>query len=114
MEATHGSWGERCITFRSDIGIVTMLYLVPGQRCSFHHHNQSWNQFFVVSGKLGVRTDKGHTSILTDRQVFSVEPGVMHEFITYDEPTIVEEIAYVKYDPADIHRQTVGGPIKNG
>jgi D-lyxose ketol-isomerase len=43
--------------------------------------------------------------------MFEVEPGVTHEFQTYEEPTIIQEIAYVNYDPEDIQRETLGGPL---
>ena len=112
MECTHGTWGDRIRTFRWDGGLTTILYLAPGQRCSWHSHKSTWNQFFVVSGCLGVKTDKGYTTKITERQSFTVEPGVFHEFMTYDEPTIIEEIAYVKYEEADIHRQRLGGPVE--
>ena len=111
METSHGTWGERVITFKWDGGISTILFLEPNKRCSYHHHNQNWNQFFCIKGKLGVKTDKGHITHLTERQCFTVEPGVKHEFMTYNEPTIIEEIAFVKYEPLDIHREMPGGDI---
>jgi mannose-6-phosphate isomerase-like protein (cupin superfamily) len=113
IQATHGTWGERVITFKWDGGISTILYLLPNQRCSWHSHKASWNQFFVVSGLLGVKTDKGHTSVLKPRQSFTVEPSVKHEFQTYDQPAVIEEIAYVQYDPNDIERGALGGTLEN-
>jgi mannose-6-phosphate isomerase-like protein (cupin superfamily) len=112
MEATHGTWGERWRTFGWSGGLATILYLEPNRRCSWHSHRAAWNQFFVISGCLGVKTDKGYTTRLSEKQVFTVEPGVFHEFRTYDLPTIVEEIAFVKYDENDIHRECLGGPVE--
>lgn len=109
--ATHGTWGERVRTFAWDGGISTILFLECNQRCSWHCHTAAYNRFFVVSGKLGVKTDKGYTTVLGTKQMFEVEPGVKHEFQTYDEPTIIEEIAYVRYDENDIHRERLGGPL---
>jgi len=114
MEATHGSWGDRIRTFQWDGGIATILYLEPWQRCSWHSHKTAYNQFFVIEGELGVKTDKGYTSHIAKGRGFTVEPGVKHEFQTYYEPTIVEEIAYVKYDTHDIDREELGGPLKKG
>ena len=59
-----------------------------------------------------IKTDKGYSTTLTEKQEFTVEPGVMHEFQTLDEPAIVEEIAYTKYTEYDIQRERLGGPIK--
>jgi quercetin dioxygenase-like cupin family protein len=111
MEATHGSWGERQRTFAWDGGIVTILRLQPNQRCSWHSHKESYNQFTCISGKVGIKTEKNYVTVLSDGHVFTVEPRIKHEFQTYDEPAIVEEIAYVKYDPHDIDREQLGGPL---
>jgi mannose-6-phosphate isomerase-like protein (cupin superfamily) len=110
MEQTHGSWGERLRTFQWDGGLCTILFLEPNQRCSWHCHSTAYNQFTVISGELGVRTDKGYVTRLGPKQVFTVEPGICHEFETYDSRTIVEEIAFVKYNEYDIQRQKLGGP----
>ena len=111
---THGTWGERLRTFAWDGGLCTILFLRPNQRCSWHSHKQVWNQFTCISGRLGVKTDKGYTTVLTPKQTFTVEPGVKHVFQTYAEPTIIEEIAYVVYDEQDIDREFLGGPLQNG
>lgn len=73
----------------------------------------AFNQFFVISGNLGVKTETGgvHRQVtwLSPKQSFTVPPGVMHEFRTGSEPAVVEEIAYVEYDTGDIHRELLGG-----
>lgn len=109
---THGSWGERLRTFKWTGGIATILFLNPWQRCSWHKHKTTWNQFTCITGELGIKTDKGYTTRLRPKQTFTVEPGVMHEFQTYYEPAIIEEIAYVEYDEHDINRDKIGGPLK--
>ena len=118
METTHGTWGERTITWQDDSRIVTILRLEPKKRCSWHKHAHSYNQFYVIEGELVVKTDIGpndqrNISIITKGQSFTVAPGVLHEFRTRDKYTIVEEIAYVKYDASDIHRELLGGDIEN-
>lgn len=108
---THGSWGERLRTFSWDGGISTILWLEPNQRCSWHSHVTTWNRFTCISGLLGVKTEKGYVTKIGPKQMFEVEPGVKHEFQTYDTPTVIEEIAYVKYDEHDIARESLGGPL---
>lgn len=112
-ETTHGTWGNRTRTFKWSGGIVTVLHLEPNKRCSWHYHNEAYNQFYVISGELGVKTDKGYTTVLKEGQSFTVEPRVYHEFQTYSKPTIIEEIAYVKYDIKDISREQLGGDLDN-
>lgn len=109
---THGSWGERLRTFRWDGGICTILFLRPNQRCSWHSHKAVWNQFTCIRGCVGIRTEKGYTTKLCEKQTFTVEPNVDHEFQTYEEGAIVEEIAYVIYDESDIDRKSLGGPLE--
>ena len=107
---THGTWGERLRTFSWDGGIVTILFLKAKTRCSWHLHNRSWNRFICISGKIGVKTDKGYITTLLPKQMFEVEPGVMHEFQVYED-SIVEEIAYTKYDESDIERKDLGSVL---
>ena len=114
MDRQHGTWGERVRTFKTDNCLVTILYLKANKRCSWHKHSTAYNQFFVIKGKLGVRTNIGpeqetDTAIVEEGQSFIVKPGIHHEFITYDEPTTIEEVAYVKYDESDILRTRLGG-----
>jgi len=112
MEATHGTWGNRTRTFEWDGGLVTILELEKFKRCSWHFHSTTYNQFYVISGKIGVKTDKGYTTVLEKGQAFTVEPGVKHEFQTYEIPAIIEEIAFVKYNEHDIHRSQLGGDLE--
>jgi mannose-6-phosphate isomerase-like protein (cupin superfamily) len=110
MEQAHGTWGDRLRTFQTDNCLVTLLFLQPKRRCSWHFHETAYNQFTVISGKLGVKTDIGLT-VLTPKQCFTVPPGRYHEFQTYNEATVIEEVAYVKYDESDIKRTKLGGPL---
>jgi len=110
---THGTWGERLRTFKWDGGITTILFLEPNQRCSWHSHKTTWNQFTCIVGEIGIKTDKGYVTRLGPKQTFTVEPGVMHEFQTYEQPTIIEEIAYVEYNEQDIDRTKTGGPLED-
>ena len=114
MERTHGTWGDRTRVFKNSTCLVTVLELEPNQRCSWHDHNTAYNQFFVVKGCLGVRTDKGYTTKLFPGQAFTVEPGVKHEFITYDPHTTMVEVAYVEYTEHDINRDRLGGATHDG
>lgn len=114
MEVYHGTWGKRVVTRKDNYTLTTILYLDPKQRCSWHTHKTAYNQFFVISGELGVKTNCGpketcRVTHVFPGQIFTVPPGVTHEFKTYKYPTIVEEIAYVQYDQSDIDRIKLGG-----
>lgn len=114
METTHGTWGIRTRTFSTNDVLVTILRLVPNKRCSWHSHKTAYNLFYVIKGKLGIETDIGpegqrQITVLSPGQSFTVGPGVTHQFMTYELPTVIEEIAYVKYDEGDIDRKQLGG-----
>ena len=111
MEQLHGVWGNRLKVFEWNGGLITILWLVPNKRCSWHVHHKTINQFTCIKGKLGIKTDKGFTTIITEKQSFTVEEEEWHEFQTYNEPTIIVEIAYVKFDPHDIIRKKLGGDL---
>lgn len=111
MDQSHGTWGNRVRIFQNDSCLVTVLYLEPKKRCSWHVHETAYNKFFVVRGKLGVKTDRGYTTWMTDGQSFDVEPGVYHEFQTSDDFTVICEVAYTKYNENDIKRHSVGGDL---
>jgi mannose-6-phosphate isomerase-like protein (cupin superfamily) len=118
METTHGTWGTRTVTWNDNSQLTAILYLQPKKRCSWHKHTHAYNQFFVIEGELVVKTDIGpdnqrNLQIVTKGQSFTVGPGTYHEFRTRDKYTIVEEIAYVKYDSSDIQRKQLGGDIQD-
>lgn len=110
MERTRKSWGEKWNIFENDLCEVSVLYLEKQQRCSWHRHASKFNDFFVVEGELYIKLQDGESK-LTKGQVFTTVPGEYHEFRTYDKPAQVIEIMYVFYDPEDIERETVGGPL---
>jgi len=111
---THGTWGRRVVTWEDDTKLIAILYLNAKKRCSWHKHDHSYNQFFVISGELVVKTDIGpeeqrNYTTIREGQYFTVGPGTYHEFRTTEKEAIVEEIAYVKYEKSDICRSQLGG-----
>ena len=110
MERTHKSWGEKWNLFQNDLCEVSILYLQPMNRCSWHTHQTKYNQFFVVEGELFIKTETGIAKVCKN-QTFTTRPGEFHEFRTGGIPAVIQEIMYVKYDPEDIQRKTIGGPL---
>ncbi len=112
LERIYKTWGQRYRLFENDLNEVCYLDLEPYQRCSYHHHNNKVNFFFVVEGELTIKTEWG-TVTLGANEFFTVLPQDKHEFQTGMAPTKVIEIAYVKLDPQDIFRGKLGGPIED-
>jgi mannose-6-phosphate isomerase-like protein (cupin superfamily) len=110
MERTHKSWGEKWNLFQNDLCEVSILVLQPNQRCSWHKHAAKYNQFFVIEGTIFVKTETGVAEV-RENQIFTTRPDEYHEFQTHDDPAVIQEIMYVQYDPEDIQRETIGGPL---
>ena len=110
MERFHKTWGERWLLWANDTAEVSLLDLEPQRRCSWHKHQAKYNLFFVVSGKVHIKTENGLAHV-HEGQVFTTRPGEFHEFQTTDEAATMIEVMYVKYDPEDIQRESLGGPV---
>ena len=113
MERTYKTWGEKWNIFCNDLCEVSVLKLESHQRCSWHRHQTKYNLFWVISGELRIKTEWG-IAIVEHNQAFTTRPGEWHEFQTHDLPTWVIEVMYVHYDPEDIERERLGGPLKDG
>jgi mannose-6-phosphate isomerase-like protein (cupin superfamily) len=116
MDTQHGTWGVRTRVHENPYELHTILYLKKEKRCSWHKHDHSYNTFYVISGELTVKTDIGpehQYTTITQGQSFTVRPGVFHEFRTGNADTTIYEVAFVKYDNGDIHREELGGDIGN-
>ena len=111
MERTIKTWGEKWTIFQNDLNELSVLYLVPKQRCSWHNHQTKFNLFFVVEGELFIKTE-WDIAIVKKGQIFTTKPGEYHEFQTQEKSAIVIEVMYVQYDENDIYRQTLGGPLE--
>lgn len=112
MERTYKTWGEKWNIFSNDLCEVSILYLKPRQRCSWHRHQTKFNLFFVIKGLIAVKTEDGASEVLPG-QIFTTRPGEMHEFQTRQLDSILIEIMYVRYDPEDIEREQVGGGLED-
>ena len=110
MERTYKTWGEKWNVFENDLCEISLLYLKPQKRCSWHRHQAKYNQFFVIEGEVKIKTEWG-TALITKGQIFTTRPGEWHEFQTTGEPAILQEIMYVQYDSSDIERETLGGDL---
>jgi len=108
MERTYKTWGEKWLIFKNDLNEVSILYLEPGQRCSWHNHDKKYNLFFVVDGEINIQTEWG-TALVKQGQIFTTRPGEWHEFQTTENKATVIEVMYVQYDSEDINREKVGG-----
>jgi len=109
MVHTLKIWGERYLLRKDSTHAISYLKLKKKTRCSWHKHEQKFNLFFVIKGKVGIKTEYGEI-VLTDGQELTVEPGLFHEFRVYEDSLMLEEM-FVKYDESDIQRKNLGSKL---
>jgi len=113
MERQAKVWGERWLLRQDSTHAISYLKLKKGYRCSWHHHTEKYNLFFVCFGTVGIMVEElgeKQEIILTGGQSCTVKPGQWHEFRVYENSAMLEEM-YVEYREDDIIRQKVGGPL---
>ena len=120
-ENIHKVWGERRRIHLDKLNEIDLLYIKKDTFCSTHSHEYKANKFIVVSGKVRIETDFGHT-ILNKNETWEVRPPLRHRFCALEDSVMVE-IATIHgfihhtvgdIDPDDINRETQGGRIVEG
>lgn len=107
MENIFKIWGERRRILLNDLVEIDHLIIKKDTYCSWHKHAHKSNKFYVISGKLKIKTELGET-VLNPNDVFDVHAPTMHQFIALED-TVLIECAYLKIDPNDIIRESLGG-----
>ena len=79
---------------------------------SRHHHENKWNRFIVLEGKLKITIYKGDRSdetILTEGMFSDVPPEIDHRFEALEDTKALEVYWVDGLDPTDIVRKDSGG-----
>ena len=103
-------WGYNEEIIRTDLFSLNHLHISTGGQCSLHQHKHNYNLFYVVSGRVKITTGFGDVEI-GSCQNFLVLPGTEHQFEGLEESEVIE-LVFVKFDPSDIDRKTVGKMIR--
>jgi len=106
MEEWPKIWGKNTEIFRNQSTSVNFLNLVKGGTCSYHYHKFKSNIFYVIEGKLKVRTEVSE-HVLFPGQSLVVKPLLKHQFEAMEKSRVVE-VMFVEYSPDDIVRETEG------
>lgn len=107
-------WGQTEELIRTPLVEVHRIHINPEMRCSMHKHNQKWNMFYVIEGRLAIDVEKNDyalvdTTVLEAGEWTSVKPGEYHQFRSLDVPVVALEIYYLEPLFTDIVRKNVGG-----
>jgi len=99
-------WGTNVEIFRSDSVSVNFLQLLKGGVCSYHFHKSKHNIFYLISGRVLIRTEDGVTTMSPGESVH-VAALVKHQFEALEDSNLLE-VMHIIYDPTDIVRETQG------
>lgn len=105
-EAWTKCWGINTELFRNNSCSLNYLVLRKGGVCSWHYHQQKHNKFFVLSGKVLVKTEHDETTLEPGNSLI-VRPPLKHLFEALEDSKMIE-IMYVEYVPEDIIRIVQG------
>ena len=110
-------WGSTEVKIATPMFEMHALTILPKHQCSLHKHNQKWNAFVVVSGRLFIDVLKNDypltdTTELGPGETTTVKPGEHHRFRTGDEPCIAYEFYYPEPLSEDIVRKDAGGAVE--
>ena len=115
MNVSRKIWGIKHRVFENKQTEIDLLYLEKNSACSVHKHKEKINRFFLIKGKVTIKTDLGE-KVLSKNESFDVEAGLVHQFIV-NEDSILLEMAFVNkssIDNNDIERLVQGGKFING
>lgn len=85
-----------------------------GWQCSLHEHVYKFNLFYVLSGRLRVRTTKDgldDETVLGAGEMTAIKPGDRHQFEAITDCEVLE-VYWVELNVNDIKRYSQGGKAK--
>ena len=98
--------GTNIEIFRSDSASVNFLQLLKGGVCSYHFHKCKCNTFYLISGRVLIKTEDGVTIMSPGESVY-VAALVKHQFEALEDSKMIE-IMWIEYSSDDIVRETQG------
>ena len=108
------AWGTKNVLFKSDTAQLDILYILQGGYSSKHKHNNKFNLFFILAGKIEITLftkDEEKKIIIGNQeksQKFIIRPGTFHQFKALQDTECLE-YSFVRLTEEDIIRLNEGG-----
>lgn len=102
-------WGKEEIIANNEMYCGKILHLKKGHRCSYHHHNQKHETFYVMSGKVFLEFSNINNYLLNPEMSVEVKPKQEHRFTGIEDSKIIEFSSHD--DPKDSYRSTTSEKI---
>ncbi len=112
-------WGVTVPLIVTPMFEMHKLHILAKHRCSMHAHRLKHNAFYVLHGHIFIDSEidgafastAPETAFLDTGAVYTVAPGVRHQFRTGNEPCVALEMYFTEPLSEDIIRSNVGGPV---
>lgn len=107
-------WGSTEALIITPMFEMHRLIIKPWHRCSMHVHQFKHNAFYGLQGHVFIDTEIGRSGqrveLLPDH-VFTIAPGVAHQFQTASAFCTMLEMYFTEPLSEDIIRRNVGGHV---
>ena len=113
---TEKVWGTTEALIVTPMFEMHRLIIKPWHRCSMHTHRFKHNAFYGLEGHVFIDTEinsptSGQRYELSKGNVFTIAPGVAHQFQTASAWCVMLEMYFTEPLSEDIIRRNVGGPV---
>lgn len=105
-------WGDTSCIVKHPTFSVHHIKVMPETWCSVHKHTHRVNSFYVLRGRLTVRSwihETPHDVVLNAGESLDVPPGMFHQFRSDIGAEVLEVYFPILPDDDDITRITEGG-----
>lgn len=114
VDSVEKAWGETACIVKHPVFSAHHIKILPGGYCSVHRHTHRVNLFYVLSGRLTVRTWPAHgeqpqDTVLTAGERLGIPTHTYHQFRSETGAEVLEIYYPVLPQDEDIERITAGG-----
>jgi mannose-6-phosphate isomerase-like protein (cupin superfamily) len=112
-------WGDTTVLLSTPQIEIHLINILPNSECSLHCHQQKFNAFYCLQGKVFIEVHKNSYALVDTTELESngfttVAPNEYHKFVTKNLAAKVLEIYYLDgINPLDIVRKNVGSTNKS-
>ena len=102
-------WGEEHIVVNEATHCGKLLKINAGCQCSFHHHNEKDETFYVLAGPVIMQIED-KVCVAGFGEAFRIPPGTRHRFAANLHQAQLAEFSS-HHDDSDVVRHEVSCPI---
>jgi quercetin dioxygenase-like cupin family protein len=104
-------WGTTRLVTENPAFELHEIVIKKGGYSSEHRHSTKWNGFYLITGRLIIRSWREGMVIeeyMGPGDYIQADPGMYHQFDAVED-CMALELYWSQYNRSDIERRTVGG-----